>query len=220
MKKLVVVLTILSLLSVPVTAQDGLNPSSEQLDQAIQQMQKMGFDTSKLPSKDQLKEMLSGENGRKLHEMANKMQQQNPEQFQQMRDKMQNRFDKNGDGTLGPREREMAQQMMKQRRANATNGQPSDRKTTSDKAFKRANGNGENGERSTNVGQREAAHEKAGNHQGQTQRAGGNARPGQARQEHSARSSNNQQANRGGQAPNRGGTRSAASRAAAGRGGR
>jgi len=134
MKKLVALLAICCMSSLPVIAQDTSNPSSEQLEQAIQQVQKMGFDTSKLPSKDALKQMLSGENGRRMHELAKKLQEQNPEQFQQMRDKIQDRFDKNGDGTLGPRERELAQQAFQQRQGDrrgpvaGNDTPPSDRK--------------------------------------------------------------------------------------------
>ncbi|MBI2477505.1 MAG: hypothetical protein HYV60_02290, partial [Planctomycetia bacterium] len=137
MKKLVVMLALLSMFGIPVAAQDGLNPTSEQLDEALQQMEKTGFDTSQLPSKEKLKQMLSGENGRRVHEMAKKMQEQNPEQFQQMQQKLLQRFDKNGDGTLGPRERELAQQAFQQRQSDGSGQDQGNRPQPGDRALER-----------------------------------------------------------------------------------
>ncbi|MBC8351803.1 MAG: hypothetical protein H8E66_07425 [Planctomycetes bacterium] len=134
MKKLAVMFALFSVLTLPVAAEDGLNPTSEQLDQAIQQMEKLGIDSSKLPNKDQLKKMLSGENGRRIRALAKKMQQQNPEQFQQIQEKMKQRFDKNGDGALGPKELELAQQAFRQRQSDHANQNAGDHPRVNDRA--------------------------------------------------------------------------------------
>lgn len=123
MKKLSAVLALFMGLTVSVAAEDVSTPTSAQLDHAIEQAKRMGIDTSKLPQKDQLMKMLSGENGRRLRDMAKKLQEQKPAQFQQMKDRMQQHFDKNGDGHLGPHERDAANKARQQSQAISISGQ-------------------------------------------------------------------------------------------------
>lgn len=153
MKKLIALLALFSALSVPVAAQDGLNPTSEQLDQALQLLKKGGFDTSKLPNKGELQKMRSGENGRRVREMAKKMQEQNPEQFEQMQQKLLERFDRNGDGTFDPRERELAQQAFQQRQNDRSDKAPGDRPQPGDRVLNRFdyNDDGQLGPRERNA---------------------------------------------------------------------
>lgn len=134
MKKLVAMFALFLACSLPVAAEDGLNPTSEQLDQALEQVKSMGYDTSNLPDREKLKQMLSGESGKRFQEMAKKFQEQNPEQFRQIQQNIQQRFDKNGDGTLGPRERELAQQAFQQRQSNRSGQASGNRPQLGDQA--------------------------------------------------------------------------------------
>jgi hypothetical protein len=103
MKKSFAVCTLVLIAVAPARAQDL---SSDQLNQVLNQLQEMGVDQSSLPDSGQLQQIMSGESGKLIRQLSQQMDRGGDKK--QKIGKLLRKFDHNGDGMLGPKEREAA----------------------------------------------------------------------------------------------------------------